>query len=68
MTDGWAEQMSTDCNLISLKNHFRTGIYQRSIGVNGPRLWDSIPYVLQVVKSLGSFKNNLTSYLLDEYD
>jgi len=46
-----------------LTRAFRTSIYQRSIGVAGPCMWDSLPSNFKDINCLSLFKRNLTLYV-----
>ena len=39
-------------------------LYENSFAVLGPKLWNSIPYHLNVISNFNNFKNSLTAFLL----
>ena len=43
-------------------------LYDSSFAVMGPKLWNSIPYNLNVITNLTTFKSNLTHFLLSAPD
>ena len=46
---------------------YRTCIREKCIVVNGPKIWSSLPAAVCQCKSIGSFKNKITSFLLKKY-
>ena len=43
---------------------FHLSAYEHSFAVMGPKLWNCIPYVLNTIRDLPSFKSQLTVFLL----
>ena len=54
-------------NLSKPKRHNLTRSKQ-SVATNGPNLWNSLPIDIRSIKSLPSFKKNLKSHCLSQYD
>ena len=54
-------------NLSKPKRHNLTRSKQ-SVATNGPNLWNSLPIDIRSIKSLPSFKKNLKSHYLSQYD
>jgi len=58
---------NTRCHSYLKTRAFRTSIYQRSIRVAGPCMWDSLPSNIKEMNCLSLFKRNLTLYLTGSY-
>jgi hypothetical protein len=46
---------------------YRTNIREQSIGVLGPRVWESLPTVLRISESLDICKRAVRNYLISTY-
>ena len=46
---------------------YRTGLCQRSVFYQGPKLWNLLPVILKNCRSVYSFKKNFKCFLLDKY-